>query len=174
MHKRAQSQELTILMICIEVFFLRQYYFTWNGQEVAPGLKNLQVVGRNGRHFMWNLIQGQLWHFRFIEQHKPTHSTSNVVCTRGHASTLNYGLCSLRLSYLRRLVFYVFLTEGQCITSSSNSVFFFWLNFTNIYVHPNILSSSTVTTANLKKILEIAVFNVLIVKTWGRLSRPNI
>lgn len=173
MHKRAQSQELTVLMICIEVFFLRQYYFTWNGQEVAPGLKNLQVVGRNGRHFMWNLIQGQLWHFRFIEQHKPTHSTSNVVCTRGHASTLNYGLCSLRLSYLRRLVFYVFLTEGQYITSSSNSVFF-WLNFTNIYVHSNILSSSTVTTANLKKILGIAVFNVLIVKTWGRLSRPNI
>ena len=70
MHKRAQSQELTILMICIEVVFLRQYYFPWNGQEVAPGLKNLQVVGRNGRHFMWSLIQGQLWHFRFIEQHK--------------------------------------------------------------------------------------------------------
>lgn len=38
MHKRAQSQELTILMICIEVFFFKTVLFhvKWPGSRARP------------------------------------------------------------------------------------------------------------------------------------------
>ena len=38
MHKRAQSQELTILMICIEVFFFKIVLFPvkWPGSRARP------------------------------------------------------------------------------------------------------------------------------------------
>ena len=65
--KMASSQKFTMMFTCIKghkaknwqfswfvlkFFFLRQYYFTWNGQEVAPGLKKL-TSGRTQRKTLY-------------------------------------------------------------------------------------------------------------------------